>query len=141
MANTVANALAYHTAQVHYIYRDLTFAEQAAGTLSIGWVPPGATILRAGAAVSVAFNAATTNTLNIGFRSAPGKTDDADEFASLILIGVAGIIVADDLAIANDNLFPSGGELTAGIVVTGAAATTGAMRVWVEYMASVSTAT
>lgn len=57
----------YHTQQVHYIHKAFTFADS--GTqVEIGTVPNGATILKplSGIQVNTAFNAGTTNTVDIG---------------------------------------------------------------------------
>ena len=95
---SVNDAQQYHTNQVHYLFADVTFSDDGT-TTSLGWVPAGASIVDAGANVTTAFDAGTTNTLNIGYRNGGnGESDDADEYASLIALGTAGIIAADDLA-------------------------------------------
>ena len=60
-------ARAYHTQQVHYIHKAFTFANSGA-QVEIGTVPSGATILKplSGIQVNTAFNAGTTNTVDIG---------------------------------------------------------------------------
>ena len=131
---SVNDAQQYHTKQVHYLFADVTFSNDGE-TTSLGWVPAGASIVDAGANVTTAFDAGTTNTLNIGYRNGGNsETDDADEYASLIALGTAGIIAADDLATAAVNSFPGGAEITCGVVLTGTAATAGAATVWVQYI-------
>lgn len=131
---SVNDAQQYHQNMVHFLSADVTFSDNGA-TTSLGWVPDGAAILRGGAVVTTAFNAGTSNTLNIGYRNAgDGTADDADEYASLIALGTAGVIAADDMATAAEAYHPGGAEITCGVVLTGTAATAGAAKVWVEYI-------
>lgn len=57
----------YHTAQVHYLRKTITFADNGT-TVTIGVIPAGSVLLKpiSGASVSVAFNGGATNTLDIG---------------------------------------------------------------------------
>lgn len=129
------DAREYHTAQVHYLRKAITYADNGT-TVSLGWVPAGAAIVNAGVNVSTAFNAGTANTLNIGYRNGGNsETDDADEYASAIALGTAGRILADDMATAAVNVFPAGAEITASVVLSGTAATAGGGVVWVKYLA------
>lgn len=130
---SITDGQRYHLNVPHVLRRTITFSD-IAGVKSLGWVPPGATVLRGGVAVATVFNHGTNNRLNIGFREAPDKTDDTDEFATLLLLTTAGVIVADEMATAADNTFPSGGEIVVDLDVTGTAATTGSAVVWVEYI-------
>lgn len=131
---SVNDAQQYHLNVVHTLRKEVAYTDDG-DTLSLGWVPADACILRGGVVVSTAFDAGTTNTLNIGFRNAgDGTSDDADEYASLIALGTAGVISADDMATAADARHPSGAEITCGVVLTGTAATAGAAVVWVEYI-------
>jgi len=124
----------YHTNQVHFLRKQVVFGDNGSVS-SLGWVPPGATVIRGGVAVTTAFNAGTTNTLNIGFRNAgDGTADDADEFATVLALGTAGVIVADEMATAADVHFPEGAEITASVVLSGTAATAGEGYAWVEYI-------
>lgn len=131
---SVFDGQSYHQNMVHYLRAEVGFGDNG-DTVSLGWVPAGSAIVRGGVVVSTAFNAGTTNTLNIGFRNAgDGTADDADEYASLIALGTAGVIVADDTATAADAYHPEGAEITCGVVLTGTAATAGVGYVWVEYI-------
>ena len=124
----------YHQNMIHYLRKKVVFGDDG-DTVSLGWVPEQSAIIRGGVVVSTAFDAGTTNTLNIGFRNAgDGTADDADEYASLVALGTAGVISADDMATAADAYLPSGAEITCGVVLTGTAATAGEGYVWVEYI-------
>lgn len=128
--NTAPTQARYHeTSQVHYLYRDVVF-NAAAQTLSLGFVPAGATIDRSHVIVSVAFNAGTSTTATIGTRAAPAgqstglnlqsvgrKIDTTTEATSAVL----GPFLVDT-------------ELVAVVTPAGAAATAGAARIVVTYV-------
>lgn len=123
----------YHSNQTHFLRKTVAFSDTAA--ISLGWLPPGAVVTAAAATVTTAFNAATTNTMDIGFRNAgDGTADDVDEFASAVSVAAVGRVAADDLATAGDLLFPEGAEIVATYAQTGAAATAGSAVVHVEYI-------
>lgn len=128
------DAREYHTAQVHYLRKAITYADNGT-TVSLGWVPAGAEIIRAGVNVHTAFNGNSSNVLDIGYRNGGNsETDDTDEYATDLALGTAGVIVADELATAAVNFFPAGAEIVAPVVST-ASASAGAATVWVEYLA------
>lgn len=125
-AGTVART--YHTSQVHYVYRDITFNDDGS-TLDLGTVPAGASIDNAYVIVTTAFDAGSTNVLDIG------TEDDTDDFATDLALGTKGRIVADELATA-DNLgpFTTAKKIQCVVDLTGTAATAGAARVVVTYV-------
>lgn len=130
---SVNDAKQYHTDQVHFLRKAITFADDGE-TVSLGWLPAGATVIRGGAAVTTAFDGDTTNDVDLGFRNAgDGTADDTDEFGTSLALGTAGVIVADEMATAGDNTFPEGAEVV-GVVVSTASATAGAAVLFVEYI-------
>lgn len=119
----------YHTAQLHYIYKDVTYADASATAISLGYLPAGSTVINAGVVVSVAFNGNATNTLDIGTAA------DTDGFATILALGTIGNIVADELATSND-LGPYTSDTEIKCVLTStASASAGTGRVWVTYIA------
>ena len=67
-AGTVARD--YHTAQVHYLKKTLAFNTASNGAaVTLGIVPANAALLRTYAVVSTAFNAGTTNRIDVGTAS------------------------------------------------------------------------
>lgn len=131
---TIESAQQYHTNQVHFLRAAITFSDDGS-VVSLGWVPAEASILRGGVVVSTAFNAGTSNVLDIGFRNAgDGTSDDADEFATDLALGTEGVIDTDAMATAGDAYFPEGAEITCSPALSGTAATAGAGQVWVEYI-------
>lgn len=118
----------YHTKQIHYIYKDFTYADDGS-TLTIGVLPIGATVIRGGVVVSTAFNAGATNVLDIGTAA------DGDGFATDLALGTVGVIVADEMATTNDaGPYAAQTTITCDVDLTGTAATTGVGRAWVEYI-------
>lgn len=114
----------YPTHQTHHLAIEITkdnFASRKMGTL-----PAGAAIVRAGAVVSEAFNAGTTNTFQIG--STSGGSEIVSSAVSLAAAAIpAGTIVfaAAKPAVDTDIYFTSG--------ITGTAPTTGKATIFLEY--------
>ncbi len=122
-----ASARRYHQHQIHYLAKDFTYLNDGA-TLSLGYVPAGATVIRAGVVVSTAFNGGSTNTLDIGTAA------DTDGFATDLALGTIGVIVADEMATTNDaGPYASDTEIQC-VVVSTASASAGVGRAWVEYI-------
>lgn len=113
---------------VHVLSRDFTFADDGL-TLTLGVAPIGATVIRGGVVVSTAFNAGTTNVLDIG------TSDDTDGFATDLALGTIGVITADEMATTNDaGPFTADTTISCSVDLTGTAATTGVGRAWVEFI-------
>lgn len=128
MSNAISGR-EYPQQMVHYFRKAFTFAD-ALAVLSLGWLPPGGCVIRAGVVVTTLFNAGTNNRLDIG------TSADDDEFATDLALGTVGVIVADEMATTNGAYSSTGIELTATVDVTGTTATTGAGIIWVEYLAN-----
>jgi len=116
----------YTTAQVHYLTKEVTYANNGA-SVSLGYVPAGAYIIRGGVVVKTAFNGDTTNTLNLGTAA------DADEFGSALALGTIGVIPADEMATTNGAYLTADTEIFAAVTST-ASASAGAGIAWVEYI-------
>ena len=112
---------------VHYLRKKITYADS--GAVTVGVVPTNAIVLRGGVVVTTAFNAATTNVLDIGTSS------DDDGFATDLALGTVGVIVADEMA-TTDDMGPMSADttITATYAQTGTAATAGVGYVWIEYL-------
>lgn len=129
MATNTAGTSAqeYHTKQVHYLGKAITFADNGL-TISLGYIPAGAFVLRGGVAVTTAFDAGTSNVLDVGTAA------DPDGFATDLALGTIGVIVADEMATSNDALASADTEIVCVPALSGTAATAGAAYVWVEYI-------
>lgn len=125
--NTAAtNARLYHTDQVHYLAKDFTYADDGS-VLSLGYLPAGAVILKpmSGVAVHVAFNAGTTNVLDIGTAA------NDDLYGTDLALGSIAFEPLDEavsMTVAADTL------VTATVDLTGTAATTGSGTVIIAYV-------
>lgn len=117
-----------HQQQVGYLRKGFTYLNDGE-TITMGVLPAGAIVIRAGVVVSVAFNAGTTNVLDIG------TSGDTDGFATDLALGTIGVIVADEMATTND-AGPYASDTTIQLVVdlTGTAATAGTGTAWVEFI-------
>ena len=115
--------------QIAYLRKKTTFSDGAAGVVQVGTLPAGAIVLRAGVVVTTAFNAASTNVLDIG------TTADDDGFVVDAAMGTVGVIFGTTLATSNDvGPLAADTSVIATHAQTGTAATTGEGYVWVEYM-------
>lgn len=119
-------ARAYHTHQVHYLRKKITFAD-AGTTVTIGKLPAYSTVIRAGVVVTTAFNGDSSNILDIGV------TGNTDDFATDIALGTVGVIAADDMATATSAYNTADIDAVA-VVVSTASADAGVGYVFVEYL-------
>lgn len=111
---------------VHYLRKGVTFADNGTA-VTVGVLPEGALILKplSGIAVTTAFNAGTTNTLNIGTEA------DGDLYATLISVGTTTFVALDESV---SNLVTEETTVTATVTLTGTAATAGAGEVVIAYI-------
>lgn len=110
---------------VHYLRKTITFED---GSVSLGFVPSGALILKgaSSANVTVAFNAGTTNTIDVGTGS------DADAFASALAGGTIASVPFDEFAAGN--VVADDTEIFAAYNTSGTAATAGSAVVVVAFI-------
>lgn len=116
----------YTTHQLHYLRKYFTKAD-AALTLDMGYLPPGAAVVDGGINVIEAFNAGSNNRANLGVST------DTDDFATLLALGTVGIIKMDETATCNDFYSTSAQLVQVNVDVTGTAATTGKAIAFVVY--------
>lgn len=126
--NTAVSARTTGYQLTHFLRKDITFNDNGL-VITLGKLPPGAIVINAGVVVTTAFNAGSTNVLDIG------TSDDDDGFATDLALGTIGRIAADELATSND-LYSATAEITctATVALSGTAATAGAGVVFVEYL-------
>jgi hypothetical protein len=96
----------YQSNQTHYLVKRVTYATlnatgagtgTANATVTVGWLPPKALVLRGYTKVITGFNDTTADDLDIGVAG-----DDDDLFASAVDMNTAATTTFDDLATAND---------------------------------------
>lgn len=117
----------YPQNMVHFLAKSIDYTDDGS-TITLGVIPPGAAVIRGGVVVTTAFNAGSTNVLDIG------TSGDTDGFATDLALGTVGVIVADEMATTNDAYSTSASTIQCVVDLTGTAATTGAGIVWVEYI-------
>lgn len=111
---------------VQYIRASVTFADNGSA-VSVGVIPAGALILKpiSGAQVEEAFNAGTTNTIDIG------TSADADLYATDLAGGTVTFVPIDEavaLTVSADT------EIFATVGLTGTAATAGKATIAIAYI-------
>lgn len=120
-----SKGLRYNTLQTHYLRGTLT---PSAASITLGVIPPGSIIIGAGVVISTAFNAASTNVIDIG------TTADPDGLATDLAGGTIGLIVWDELATSNDLYTTTDVTIVASYAQTGTAATAGVGHVFVQFI-------
>jgi len=121
------DARQFYTQQVHYLRKSIVFGDD--GTeLTVGKIPAGSLILKplSGVHVTTAFNAGTTNTLNVG------TSADDNLYGTLLALGTTTFVPCDEAV--GTYLVASDTTMTATVVLTGTAATTGAGEVVIAYI-------
>jgi hypothetical protein len=118
----------FHTQQIHYLRKSIAY--NSTFPVIVGVIPAGATIVKpiSGIQVNTAFNAATTNVLDIG-ESSP--TDNDDLYGTDMALGTATFVPIDEavnLTVAANTV------ITCTYAQTGAAATGGAGEVIIAYI-------
>lgn len=124
------SARQYHTQQTHFFRKAISYTDNGSA-VTLGKLPAGAIIINAGVVVTTAFNAGSTNVLDIGTSS------DDDGLATDLALGTVGRIAADEFATSDDLYSTSEVTLTATVALSGTAATTGAGFVYVEFIPNI----
>ncbi len=111
---------------VTQISRSFTFADDGS-VLTIGTIPSGAVIIRgqSGVLVHTAFNAGSTNVLDIG------TTANDDLYGTDLALGAAAFVALDE---AVDYRITADTVITATVDLTGTAASAGAATVVIAYI-------
>jgi len=121
---------AYHTNQVHYLAKTITFADDG-DTVVVGYLPPGAVVIPgiSGIAVNTIFNGGSTNTCDIGI------TGSTTKYASALALGTLGWIELDVITESSGTaLATTAEEEVIATVVSTASASTGSATVIVAYV-------
>lgn len=84
----------YHTQQVHYLRKRITFADEG-NEVTVGYMPAGASVIGGGAHIVTAFD--DTSTIDIGFKDG-SSTDDPNGYATALVATAVGLKALDELA-------------------------------------------
>ncbi len=120
----------YHTNQVHYLAKTITFAD-AGKTVTIGYLPPGAVVITgiSGVAVNTIFNGDSTNTVDVGIVGTTTK------YSSALALGTLGWIEQDVLTeSAGSAMATTAEEKVIATVVSTANPSTGSATVILAYV-------
>lgn len=120
-----SKGLHYNTKQVHYLRGQLSLTTPS---ITLGVMPPGSIVVDAGVVISTAFNAGSTNVIDIG------TTADPDGLATGLAAGTIGNIKWDELATSNDLYATTDVTIVASYAQTGTAATAGVGHVYVTFI-------
>lgn len=121
-----STARLYETQQIHYLRKGFTF-EDDGSVLTVGTIPAGSTILKplSGVNVDVAFDAGTTNVLDVG------TSANDDLYATNLALGSIAFVPLDEavaMTVSADT------TLIATVDLTGTAATAGQAEVIIAYI-------
>lgn len=119
------NARQYHTQQTHFLRAAFAYNTASGVSLKVGTLPAGARVLRTTIDVETAFNAGTTNTINVGYAANGTDLSNAGAGGAQAVLTPAVSIAAAQIA-ADTDVFVQYNQ-------TGGAATAGAGTVIIEY--------
>lgn len=123
----------YHTAQVHYLRRKITWDNPTNGTtFTLGVLPPRASVVGGGVHIITAFNSTSSEVLDVGY-SVTGGTTDADAYATDLAIDAVGFIALDELAATTNIISTSAATVTCVWASTSTGATAGEAVVSVHF--------
>lgn len=122
-----APARQYHSQQIHYLRKSITFADNGT-TVDVGTIPAGSLVLKpiSGVAVNVAFNGGTTNTLDIG----PSTDSGTNLWATVLALGSIAFVPLDEAV----TLLVSSDTLVQAYVVSTASASAGSAEIIIAYI-------
>lgn len=104
-SNTAGStARLYQCAKVHYIRKAITFADDGVA-VTVGTIPAGSIIIKAGVVVSTAFNDTGTDLIDIGISGG-----DTDGIAADLDVSAEGLIVNTTIA-TSDDLYSASSDL------------------------------
>lgn len=116
--------------QIQYLRKRYTFAD-VASTVTVGKIPAGASVVGGGVHVITAFNATTTDVVNVGFI---GATTNASGYATALTTAAVGFIVLDELGSTTNIQGTVEHTITAAPTESGAASTAGVADIIIEYV-------
>src|SRR6478736_890766 len=81
------------TQQTNYLRKRITYADRGT-TITVGYIPAGASVIGGGVHIVTAFNGSGTDLLDVGFI---GATTDPDAYATGLTLAAVGYIPLDEL--------------------------------------------
>jgi len=118
--------------QLHYLRKRYTFADATASTIiTVGKIPAFASVVAGGVHVITAFNATTTNVVNVGYI---GATTVTSAYATALTAAAVGFIVLDELGSTTNIQGTVEHTITAAPTETGAASSAGVADIIIAYV-------
>jgi len=120
-----SSARDYGKGMVHYIRKNVTYANNGTA-VKVGTLPAGAQIIKpmSGVGINVAFNAGSTNVLDIG------TSGTGDLYATDLALGTIGFVPIDEVV---SNKMAADTDIYATVQLTGTTATAGDAEVIIAY--------
>lgn len=117
----------YSQQMIHYLRKGFSYADNGL-TIDVGTIPAGALIVKplSGAAVNVAFNGDTTNTLDIG----PSTDSGTNLWATILALGTIAFVPLDEAV----TMLVSTDTLVQAKVVSTASASAGSGEIIIAYI-------
>ena len=128
----VTTARQYHQTMTHFLRKTISYTDDGS-EITVGKIPANSVINKAssGVHVTTAFNAASTNQLDIGTNGGDtGASDDPDLFGTNLALGTLGFVPLDE---AVSYLVTQDTIITCSVDLTGTAATAGSAEVIIEF--------
>jgi hypothetical protein len=121
-----SDARQFHTQQIHFLRKSVSFAD-AGVALTVGKLPAGATILKplSGVNVDVAFNAGSTNVIDIG------SSANDDLYGTDLALGSIAFVPVDEAVAMTVSAETT---ITGTVAMTGTAATAGNGEIVIAYV-------
>ena len=120
----------YATAQVHYIRRTVTFADEGTDVV-IGKVPANSIVIGGGAHITTAFD--DTATIDVGFANG-SSTDDPNAYATALTATAIGFIELDVLGATANIMQTSDYDITATVNDGSGAVSAGSAEIVVAFV-------
>lgn len=124
------SARQYHTTQVHYLRKRITFADEG-DEVTVGYLPAGASVIGGGVHIVTAFD--DTSTIDVGFKDG-NSTADPNAYATALTATGIGYIVFDELGATTNIQQTEDFTVTATLNDGSGAVSAGAADVIVQYV-------
>jgi NAD/NADP transhydrogenase alpha subunit len=124
------DARQYHSQQVHYLRKRITFADDDV-LVTVGRIPARSSIVGGGVHIVTAFTAGSC-IIDVGFTGS-SATADPNAYATALVVTAVGYIVLDELA-ATTNIQSTTDHLVTATLSSGSTITAGVADVIIMYV-------
>jgi hypothetical protein len=129
------SATFYPSNQVHYLSKKITFTEALAETaITVGELPPYASVTGGGVHVVTAFNDGGAEVLDVGLAGTYGVTANDDAFGTDLTLSAVGFIPLDELGAVTNIMQTTPARVTATYAGASNDASAGECWVIIQYV-------